>query len=205
MATTETRSLRERKKQARKERIYQAAVELFRQQGFDGTTVEEIAAAADVGKGTFFNYFPTKEAVLLYQGERQMMHVRDQLADVLASPTLSAVAKLKCLLHTLTEGLEDNKDLTRVVVFETIKTPAALSDRRDRLGFRTLVSEILAAGQARGEIRPDLDSVLMAQAIVAVYLQEVFFWCTSQETYALVPRLSEMLDMFVEGIGARHN
>ena len=59
-------------KQLRKENLYLAAVTLFRQRGFDETRVEEITRAAGVAKGTFFNYFPTKEDVLLYIGERHM-------------------------------------------------------------------------------------------------------------------------------------
>jgi AcrR family transcriptional regulator len=54
-----------------RERLYRAALELFAERGFLETTVVDITEAADVGKGTFFNYFPTKEHVLAaYGGER---------------------------------------------------------------------------------------------------------------------------------------
>ena len=57
------RSRRERKKQEVYDRLLEAAWRLFGEQGYDETTVAEIAEAADVAKGTFFNHFPTKESL----------------------------------------------------------------------------------------------------------------------------------------------
>ena len=58
--------LRARKKQKTREAIQRAALRLFTRQGYDETTVEDIAAAAEISPSTFFNYFPTKEDVVLY-------------------------------------------------------------------------------------------------------------------------------------------
>lgn len=58
-------SLRERKKQRTREAIRREAYRLFREQGYDATTVDQIAAAAEISPSTFFRYFPTKEEVVL--------------------------------------------------------------------------------------------------------------------------------------------
>ena len=60
---------RERKKEETKRRIFETAVQLFNERGFDATTIDEIAERADVAKGTFFNYFPRKESLLQYLAE----------------------------------------------------------------------------------------------------------------------------------------
>ena len=57
-------SRRERKKQETRQRLLQCSWRLFQERGCDDTTVEDITEAADVAKGTFFNYFSTKEAIL---------------------------------------------------------------------------------------------------------------------------------------------
>ena len=61
MAVETCESRRERKKQETRLRLLRSAWQLFREKGFDNTTVEDITEAADVGKGTFFNYFATKD------------------------------------------------------------------------------------------------------------------------------------------------
>src|SRR5262252_2533188 len=63
---------RERRKEETRKQIFQAAMKLFGKKGVFATTVEEITEAADVGKGTFFNYFPSKEAILSALAERQL-------------------------------------------------------------------------------------------------------------------------------------
>src|SRR5258708_28539896 len=55
-----------------RERLFRAALELFAQKGFSETTVEDITETADVVKGTFFNYFPSKDHILLAFGEMQL-------------------------------------------------------------------------------------------------------------------------------------
>src|SRR5579862_9724680 len=70
---------RERRRLETRERIYRAALELFAERGFMETTVEDITEAADVGKGTFFNYFPTKEHVLATYGAERLANVERAL------------------------------------------------------------------------------------------------------------------------------
>ncbi|WP_433523005.1 MULTISPECIES: TetR family transcriptional regulator [Nocardia] len=62
---TAAQSLRERKKERTRRTIREEAFRLFREQGYTETTIEQIAAAAEVSPSTFFRYFPTKEQLVL--------------------------------------------------------------------------------------------------------------------------------------------
>jgi AcrR family transcriptional regulator len=71
--------LRERNKLRRHEQITEAALRLFAERGFEGTTIDEIAAAADVSRRTFFRYFARKEDVIVDWKRRTADELRDAL------------------------------------------------------------------------------------------------------------------------------
>src|SRR3982074_487442 len=72
MATGHITDRRKRRSADLRERLFRSALNLFAKQGFSETTVEDITNAADVGKGTFFNYFPSKDHILLAFAEMQL-------------------------------------------------------------------------------------------------------------------------------------
>lgn len=72
--------LRERKKTERRRAIEAAALDLFTSHGFDATTTEQIAAAAEVSPRTFFTYFPTKEDVVLADYAQRLERILEELA-----------------------------------------------------------------------------------------------------------------------------
>ncbi|MFH8797018.1 TetR/AcrR family transcriptional regulator [Streptomyces sp. NPDC017941] len=142
--------LRERKKQQTASRIWHAAVDLFVERGFDKVSVAEIAAAADVSKMTVFNYFGTKEDVLLAPMEE---HVSDAAEAVRTrAPGESAADALRRQLLDLIEardpsvGLSDSPRTLQVLRLVT-ETPVllhrahAFHHRRQQLLATTLAEE----------------------------------------------------------------
>src|SRR5207237_619638 len=71
-----------------RERLFRSALALFAKKGFAETTVEDITEAADVGKGTFFNYFPSKDHILIAFGEMQLakLEAAIELAGLTGEP-----------------------------------------------------------------------------------------------------------------------
>jgi AcrR family transcriptional regulator len=79
--------LRERKKQRTREQIIEAAIGLFAERGYHATTIADIASAAEVAPRTFFSYFPSKEAVVFHNVDRNLDALASALRDRLPGET----------------------------------------------------------------------------------------------------------------------
>jgi AcrR family transcriptional regulator len=79
--------LRERKKQRTRQQIIEAAMGLFAERGYHATTIADIAAAAEVAPRTFFSYFPSKEAVVFHNVDRDLDGLASALRDRLPGET----------------------------------------------------------------------------------------------------------------------
>jgi AcrR family transcriptional regulator len=80
--------LRERKKQRTRQKIIEAAMGLFAERGYHATTIADIAAAAEVAPRTFFSYFPSKEAVVFHNVDRNLDGLASALRDRLPGETV---------------------------------------------------------------------------------------------------------------------
>ena len=139
-----------------RERIFRSALDLFAQKGFSETTVEDITNAADVGKGTFFNYFPSKDHILLAFGERQLARLREAVDE--ARQTNEPLPKfLRSLTTRMTEEPARNPDVSRVLLLAFLSNPdvrQAMLDLQTRV--LALHSEMIQLGQERGKAFPIL-------------------------------------------------
>ena len=104
-------SLRERKKLATWRAIQSAALRLFDEQGYEATTVEQIAAAANVSRATFFNYFAGKDATLLDQDPQERREWQALIAG--RPPDESLWDSLGAILTGFCESLRDRMPLQR--------------------------------------------------------------------------------------------
>src|SRR5919204_2025334 len=102
LAITANGSRRTRRRNATKERLFRTALQLFAKKGYVNTRVEEITAAADVAKGTFFNYFPTKEHLLFALSEHQQEVVRRAAAA--ANDAKSVKPLIEQFAHNIAAG-----------------------------------------------------------------------------------------------------
>lgn len=193
---------REQNKRSKRQRLLTESLRLFREKGFEQTTVAEITSAAGVAKGTFFNYFPTKEEVLLALGEN-MLGKLDMVdaKDLFGHDT--ARGKVKVLFQALAAGLDADRDLVREMVYRGLRLPDLVGRERARLDFRSTLTLLLDQGKRRGEIRADVDSVFIADTLYTLYFQQVVTWCTGEFDMPLAPRLERVVDLLFEGIRQR--
>jgi len=161
---------RQRRSADTRERLFRAALDLFAQKGFVETTVEDITEAADVGKGTFFNYFPSKDHILLAFGEMQLNKL--EAAIEVARHTDEPMPEfLRSLALRMTQEPVRNPALIRIILqayLSTTPVRAAMMDLQKRV--HALHSQMIQLGQDRGEIRNDLP----ATEIAHVFRQTIF-------------------------------
>ena len=126
-ATTGTGTLRERKRQKTRAAIVDAAMELFETRGSDGTTVADIAAAAEIGTRTFFSYFASKEELLFPGADARVVAALDAIASRAPYDRPSDV--LLRALGSVIAGGHDFADKQGALRFRLIQTVPAVRGR----------------------------------------------------------------------------
>src|SRR5260370_9355792 len=147
---------RQRRSADIRERLFRAALSLFAKKGFAETTVEDITEAADVGKGTFFNYFPSKDHILLAFVEMQLGKL--EAAIEMAGQTNEPMPEfLRSLGIRMTQDPTRNPAIGRALLHAYLSTTPvreAMMDLQKRM--HALLSQMIQLGQDRGQIRNDL-------------------------------------------------
>jgi AcrR family transcriptional regulator len=157
-------------------RLFRCALRLFAARGFSSVTVEEITEAADVGKGTFFNYFESKDHVLGVMAEIQLGKVREALfAAGRGRQTIHNV--LHQLVRRLVEEPGRSPSLARAFISsflasESVRTVIARNMREGR----RMIAQLVAAGQERGEIDPRLKKERVARQLLQTCMGTVLLW-----------------------------
>jgi len=186
-------SLRERKKAKTRAAIRQHALRLFREQGYDATTIEQIAAAAEVSSATFFRYFPTKEDVVL-QDDFDIVTLAALEAQ---PPDLSPIAAFRRAAAAAREQMsaEDVERFTETTRL-TLSVPEIRARALDELIRTTDV--ITAAIAARiGRSAGDFATRNMAGAIIGVIMAATMPW---QAIGDGGPNVAEMFDRIDAGL-----
>jgi AcrR family transcriptional regulator len=174
-------------------------MQLFAQRGFFNTTVEDITEAADVGKGTFFNYFPGKEHVFGVLTEIQLGKVGVALAEAeQGAPSIRAL--LERLFHKLGEEPGRSPALARGLMSALLGSDTArdLAAKAMAEGRRRL-ARIFARGQKLGEVRGDRKVEQMAWAFQQALFGTLMLW-TIQPQVQLPPRLEASFEHFWSAI-----
>ena len=192
---------REQGKYERRERLYEAALALFRSQGYEATTVDQITRQAGLAKGTFFNYFPTKDAVLRYMGVREVGRL--SATSLHTNGTNSSIGKLKRLMGTLATSLENDRELVSLIFRRGITVSELMVGDAGGLSLQPTATLLIRQAQRQGEINADLDPDALAAALDALYLQQLIRWCESGKPYPLSERLTGIVDLLLRGITVR--
>jgi len=185
---------RQRKKTATRGRIRASALRLFREQGYDTTTVEQIAAAAGVSHMTFFRYFPAKEDVVLSDDY-------DPLIASAIAQTPATWPVIRRIRTVLADGIRLIYDTNRDTLFDQVKLIVATPALRDRLwadqiATQQLILQALSAGQ--DEQRPSFQTRVTVAACLAAASTAILTWVESDGTPELPDLMAQAFDTLAD-------
>lgn len=196
---TQSPGRRERNKQRVKERLYSSALSLFTEQGYDRTSVDEIAERADVARGTFFNYFQRKEDVISAWGEERRTKLLTYLEqeDVHGS---HAVAQLVRCMSVLARINEEEQEVTAAMLSAWVKAGRPLSEEPY---VAEIFADIVASGARSGELAPDLVPERIGNLLRDVYFGALYRWSQhahNERPGELDDELQAVLKVLLHGI-----
>lgn len=167
---------RERRAAETRLRLFRCALQLFAQRGFPNVTVEEITEAADVGKGTFFNYFKSKDDVLSVMAEIQLGKVREALEHAQAGKE-SIHTVVGHLLHRIAEEPGRSPELARALLSAFLASERIRhSMDRNMTQGRRMLAQVIAIGQKTGEIKPDIKKDQVALQLQQSFMGTLLLW-----------------------------
>ncbi|MEM9174670.1 MAG: TetR/AcrR family transcriptional regulator [Myxococcota bacterium] len=202
MTPTEPLGRRERKKLEVRSRIYAAARELFAKQGFEATTVDEIAHTADVAPATFFNHFQSKQAMLSLMTAEVVDHLHAMTVESLGGEG-PALDRFRRFIDRAARDISENRDPARETLLEFIRldgTPAGPHPYLERR-FEPFV-DLLADGQREGTVRDDHPAAFLSQMIVGMLNSAITSWLANPD-YPVEEGLHAATDFAIETLRPR--
>jgi AcrR family transcriptional regulator len=193
---------RQRRSADIRERLFQAALQLFAEKGFAETTVEDITNAADVGKGTFFNYFPSKDHILLAFGEMQLGKLQEAV-NTARSKNEPMPEFLRALGVRMTQEPTRNPAIIRALLqayLSTTRVREAMIDMQERV--QALHTQMIQLGQDRGEIRSDLPAAELAQVFRQTIFGTLLVWSLYGDA-SLHSRIDSAFNVLWSGLAPR--
>jgi AcrR family transcriptional regulator len=188
--------LRTEKKNKLRGRIFENAILLFKERGFDQVTIDDIVGQLEISQGTFFNYFPSKDAILHQAAEDTVGRYQDMLEHEVQSDIPTA-EKIRRLLEAMGRGLETDKRFYRtlftrsVLHFGNVRVERVLFD---------LSAALMREGQRRGEISPEYDPRELADIFIGTYYAIIMRWLHGDGMQSLVERLHRGATIFLSGV-----
>ena len=185
-----------------KGRIISAAWKLFYEQGYEGTTVEDIVFESGTSKGAFYHYFDGKDALM-----GTLAYVVDEKYEELIpalDPNMGALETLAYINHELYVMIEASVSidlLTRLLSTQLLARGEKHLLDRSRVYFR-LLRRIVRQGAERGELRREVSVDELVRAFAMWERAQLYDWCLCGGDYSLVSYAEKMTPLFLESFRA---
>lgn len=189
-------SRRQRRKDEVRERLYRAALRLFRSRGYDATTVQDVVDLADTSKATFFAYFPTKEHVLVAYHQEMGEHI---FAQISARQYATASEAIQDALRECAAWVVDDPPMGRLLIRVMFGSDILMhSDESNSERLGAWLHAQIAHGRKRGEFRRSLDIPLFLSLVMGTLNSTVIEWTSGDRAFDLEGRIQKKVRFLIE-------
>jgi len=164
---TQKTGLRQKKNIQVKDALYNAAMQLFRRQGFEATSVDEIAEEAGYSRATFFNHFGTKQGVLRHYGQELLAIVENISTHAATDSSLDLIQKM--LFAMITEARDNLEDVRLICTYSMLDPVYLTHPTPSRKRIAEIFTQLVSKAQQDGQIRVDLNAENLALHILLLY------------------------------------
>ena len=184
----------------RRHEIFHQVVNVFLKKGFQETSMREIAEAAGLGKSTLYDYFKTKNEILVYFFEDQLNDMAEE-AQKIAKQNFTADIRLRKIMEAYIESLQANKNLFMKLTVEVqrLKMESQKQIQEKRHAYQDMIRTLIDEGIREGVFRK-VNSLLAARLLISAMAPVIY---TSRVTGTPQEMLKETLDIFFRGIEPR--
>ena len=193
----------ERKRQHTRDRIAQVASELFETHGYEAVTMDQIATAADVARGTLYNHFAVKEAVLAHWMHAQLKNDLTPLMEEAMRRT-SFNGRIATLLESSAGWWEQHRRYAAPYIRYRFQSVGQVQrdDDQPASDLVPVYAMLIERGQQDGEIRRNASAPRLALYLHFLYLSALMHWLADADL-SLADEFSDVLKFFHEGAKAR--
>ncbi len=189
----------DRKREETQQKIIQTALLLFNRYGLEAVTMEKIAEEVDIAKGTLYNHFSSKDAIIA--GFLQRTFSERQAGRVEAMRALPDTrSRLRLIFGQLVEGVQRNRDIFEAFMVYRMKQVLSFRpEEGDQSGLTGLIHEVIVLGQQGGDLRSDLPEDLLSGLFEYAVIAAVKPFYLQPESYNAPEAIERCIDLFLNG------
>ncbi len=187
--------MRDKQKLLVRSTLIRAGMELYESQGFAKTTVDQITNVAGVGKGTFYNYFETKEDLLI-AGMAIMQEKETSLTKANVLHPVSMWERLVGLIHWSASWIEAHPELSLIWSLERLRR--GIEDHNPD-SFDGQLRAIIVSGQQNGELRKDRPAESLLLEMTALFVFAIAGWVHNDKQYDLASAIQDSTRTYIMG------
>ncbi len=189
----------ERKRENTRQKIIETGMQLFMEQGIEATTMEQIAEQVDIAKGTLYNYFPVKEAIIDAYIKRAVQSRNEERFQRL-SKLPDTRTRVITMLTELMQGVQAQREIfEKYFIYRIQKMITLEQDESAESGLGSLEEQIIRLGQQNGDLRTDLSAEILEDLLEFAFIEVAQQLYKDPKHFVAEQVIPQYVDLFLNG------